>query len=77
MLLVYLVAMRGGRAALTTLILAGVAVGAVTGAIRSFILSLALSNNALGAAIIFWSLGSLEGRTWEHVWLIGPALAIL
>lgn len=76
MALVYSVSVRNGKTALATLILAGVAVSALNGSIRSFVLSLALKSYEVGSAIIYWSLGSLEGRTWEHVWLILPVFVI-
>lgn len=74
---VYAISMRGGRAAIATLILAGVAISALNGAMRSFILSLALRSYEVGSAIVYWSLGSLEGRTWEHVFLIAPVFILI
>lgn len=74
--LVYGIAMKGGRAAVATLVLAGVAINSLNGAVRSFILTLALRQFEVGAAIVYWSLGSLEGRTWDHVMLIAPAFVV-
>ncbi|MGE3538559.1 MAG: FecCD family ABC transporter permease [Candidatus Tectimicrobiota bacterium] len=69
---VYTIATRQGRTPLSTLLLAGVALGALMGALTSFVLSLSLANYDIGRQVILWLLGGLEGRTWEHVLLVAP-----
>ena len=67
--LVYALAGRGGSTA--TLILAGVAVNALAGALTALALSLAPSPYAT-LEIIQWMLGALTDRSMTHVWLALP-----
>jgi iron complex transport system permease protein len=69
---VYGIAMQGGHAPIARLLLVGVACESLAGAMMSFILALALQQWEVGAAIVYWSIGSLDGRTWAHVLLIAP-----
>lgn len=62
---VLLLAQRG--ASTERLLLAGVALNALLGALTSFVLSSFTGRFELNAQIIFWLLGGLEDRTWEHV----------
>jgi iron complex transport system permease protein len=70
--LVYALAGRGGSTA--TLILAGVAVNALAGALTALALSLAPSPFAT-LEIIHWMLGGLTDRSMNHVWLALPFIA--
>ncbi|HEY8566159.1 MAG TPA: iron ABC transporter permease [Beijerinckiaceae bacterium] len=76
-LLLYAVATQGGRTSTATLLLAGVAVGAFTGALMG-LLAYASDDRQL-RDLSFWSLGSLSGATWAKLAaaapLILPALA--
>lgn len=67
--IVYLLA--GRAAGPLTLILAGVAVNSLAGALTSLALSLAPSPFAV-QEIVFWLLGSLADRSFAHVWLAAP-----
>lgn len=68
-------AMAGGAASTITLILAGVAVTSFAGAMTS--LALNLSPNPFAAVeIVFWMLGSLSDRSWLHVQLALPFMAL-
>jgi iron complex transport system permease protein len=67
--LVYALAGRGGSTA--TLILAGVAVNALAGALTALALSVAPSPYAT-LEIIHWMLGGLTDRSMTHVWLALP-----
>ena len=67
--LVYALAGRGGSTA--TLILAGVAVNALAGALTALALSVAPSPYAT-LEIIHWMLGGLTDRGMTHVWLALP-----
>lgn len=63
--------LAGGRASTLTLILAGVAITSLAGAMTS--LALNLSPNPFAAMeILFWMLGSLTDRSMLHVWLSAP-----
>lgn len=69
LLLVYLLA--GINGSILTLILAGVAVNALFGALIALALNFAPSLYAL-QEIVFWLMGSLANRTFEHLELAAP-----
>ena len=56
------------------LLLAGIALNALLGAVTSYVLSQATLTYERNAKILFWLLGGLEDRTWEHVWMASPIL---
>jgi iron complex transport system permease protein len=56
------------------LLLAGIALNALLGAVTSYVLSQATLTYERNAKILFWLLGGLEDRTWEHVWMAAPIL---
>jgi iron complex transport system permease protein len=78
-LLLYVLATRAGRTAVATMLLAGVALGALSGALTG-LLSFVSDDRQL-RDLTFWSLGSLGGATWVKVGasapLILPVLAAL
>ena len=66
-------AMRNGKIPVMTLLLAGVAVGMLLGAITSGILT--FMNEQKLQQYLFWMVGGLDYRRWEHVYLaVGPVL---
>ncbi|MCK5726803.1 MAG: iron ABC transporter permease [Thiotrichaceae bacterium] len=72
-LILYL--LSGRRASMLTLILAGVAITSMAGALTS--LALNLSDNPYAALeIVFWMLGSLEDRSMDHVILAAPFILL-
>lgn len=54
------------------LLLAGIALNALLGAVTSYVLSNFTLSYERNAQIIFWLLGGLEDRTWEHVGMASP-----
>ena len=66
---IYLLA--GRNAGILTIILAGVAINSLAGALTALILSLS-PNPFATYEIFFWLLGSLSNRSFEHVLLILP-----
>jgi len=62
---VMLLARRG--ASLEHLLLSGVALNALFGAGTSFLLCLTAGQFHVSGQILFWLMGGLENRTWEHV----------
>lgn len=56
------------------LLLAGIALNALLGAVTSYVLSQATLTYERNAKILFWLLGGLEDRTWEHVAMAAPIL---
>ena len=71
--MVLLFAVAGWNAATLTLILAGVAIAALSGAFTSLALNLAPSPFA-AFEIVSWTLGSLTDRSLEHLSLAGPMI---
>ena len=56
------------------LLLAGVALNALLGAVTSYVLSSFTLSYERNAQIIFWLLGGLEDRSWTHVWMASPVV---
>lgn len=54
------------------LLLAGVALNALLGAVTTYVLSAYERNTQ----ILFWLLGGIEDRTWEHVAMAAPVLIV-
>jgi cobalamin transport system permease protein len=57
---------------IATLLLAGIALNALIGAMTSFLITLAWVQHEVAREIIFWLMGGLENRTWNHVWIALP-----
>ncbi len=73
---VYAIATRGGATPITTLLLTGMAVGALLTAISSFLLSINIVRWQVAEQMVFWMMGGLDSRTWAHVWLCAPFVFI-
>ncbi len=54
------------------LLLAGVALNALLGAVTSYVLSTQTAIYERNTRILFWLLGGLEDRTWEHALMASP-----
>jgi len=66
-------AMRHGKIPVMTLLLSGVVVGMLLGAVTAAILT--VINEQKLQQYLFWTIGGLDYRRWEHVFLgIGPIL---
>lgn len=70
-----LIVIAGPQAGLATLILAGLALSSLAGALISLTLNLAPSLYA-ALEITFWLLGSLEDRSFRHVAIAAPFMGI-
>jgi iron complex transport system permease protein len=73
--LLYRIATWGGRTSIATMLLAGLALGALAGAGTGLLVFLA--NDRQLRDITFWMLGSLAGATWSKCAAIAPFLALL
>ncbi|WP_258881310.1 iron ABC transporter permease [Paenibacillus sp. sptzw28] len=73
LVIVFALSRARGGVNVETLILSGVIVQAFLGAFVSFMVSLSQS---VVNEIMFWLMGSLSGRSWEHVQLILPFLLV-
>lgn len=71
---IYRFSRRSGRTEVTTLILAGIALNALLGALVSFLIYLA--NDPQLRSIVFWMMGSLGGSLWRFVALVAPATVV-
>jgi iron complex transport system permease protein len=74
-ILLYRLATRSGRTSIATLLLAGIAIGALANAGTGFLVFLADDRQLRD--ITFWLLGSLSGATWTKVAAIAPILALV
>ena len=70
-----LLALSGSRGDTLTLILAGIAISATTGALTQLVLNLS-PNPFATSEIVFWLMGSLADRSMTHVLLALPFMAI-
>jgi iron complex transport system permease protein len=67
--------LAGTNAGTLTLILAGIAITSLAGALTS--LALNLSPNPFAATeMVFWMMGSLTDRSMQHVWLSAPFMLV-
>jgi iron complex transport system permease protein len=68
--------MARGSARTVTLIMSGMAISALFGALTSLVLTLA--NEYQIASYIFWTMGGLANRRWEHAAaMLGPVLIVM
>jgi iron complex transport system permease protein len=70
---VYLLSLRGGFFKIETLLLTGIAAGALASALTSFFLF--MRSDSFDQAV-FWLLGSFQLSGWHEVWVVGPYLLI-
>lgn len=72
---VLILLLAGPRGGAMGLILAGIAISALAGALTSLVLN--LSPNPFAAMeIVFWMMGSLADRSMQHVWLAAPFMLL-
>ena len=73
---VYTIATGAGRTAPATLLLAGIALGALATALSTLLISLSVVNWQVANEIVFWMMGGLENRSWTHFWMCLPPVAL-
>ena len=73
-ILLYLVATRNGRTSVATMLLAGIALGALSGAVTGVIVFSADDDQLRD--LTFWGMGSVAGATWPKVWTAGPLIIL-
>lgn len=67
--------LAGPRGSSLTLILAGIAISALAGAMTTLVLN--LSPNPFAASeVVFWMMGSLSDRSFDHVWIALPFMML-
>jgi len=73
-MLLYRVSTRRGRTSVATMLLAGIALGALAGALSGILVYMA--DDAQLRDLTFWGLGSLAGSTWTKVLVACPVIVI-
>ena len=73
---VYALTTRRGRTPVAMLLLAGVALNALLGAATAFVITLQWVRYEVAQEVLFWLMGGLEDRTWTHVWMAAPLVAV-
>ncbi|WFU46708.1 FecCD family ABC transporter permease [Sinorhizobium terangae] len=71
-LLLYRIATRGGQTSVATMLLAGIALGALTGAVTGVLVFIADDKQLRD--LTFWGLGSLAGANWTKILAAGPII---
>ncbi len=74
--LVFVLAGAHGRFSSTGLLLAGVALNTLVGALTAFVVTFDASSYSASSEVLFWLMGGLEARTWEHALITGGGLLL-
>lgn len=64
------------QTSITSLLLAGVAIGSIAAALTTGVLSMALAQWEVGRQMTAWLMGGLEGRGWVHLSLSAPLILL-
>lgn len=72
MMVLYRIATRSGRTSIATMLLAGIVLGALTGAISGVLVYIA--DDSQLRDLTFWGLGSLAGSNWLKVMAAAPVI---
>lgn len=72
-LILYRVSTRSGRTSVATMLLAGIALGALTGAISGLLVYIA--DDTQLRTLTFWGMGSIAGATWSKLLAALPLMA--
>jgi iron complex transport system permease protein len=76
LVMVFAIATSRGRTSISTLLLAGIALNLVFGALTSFIITLSTREFDVGRVIVNWLMGDINNRSWEHVNIVFPTTII-
>ncbi|MDL9936272.1 iron ABC transporter permease [Gordonia sp. ABSL1-1] len=71
---VYFLSLRDGSSSTIMLVLTGIAVNAFTLGIIAYLTTVASSEQR--EQIVFWQLGSLDGKGWSEVWVAAPLIVV-
>lgn len=64
--LVFVLAGSHGRFSVANLLLAGIALNTLFGALTAFVVTFAFDNYTASSRVLFWLMGGLDARTWQH-----------
>jgi iron complex transport system permease protein len=70
LVMVFAIATSRGQTSVATLLLAGIALNLVFGALTSFVITLSTREFDVGRVIVTWLMGDLNNRSWEHVSIV-------
>lgn len=73
-ILLYRVSTRHGRTSVATMLLAGIALGALTGAVSGVLVYIA--DDSQLRDLTFWGMGSLAGASWFKLSVAAPLIAV-
>lgn len=73
-MILYAIATRGGRTSVATMLLAGIALGALAGALTGLVVYRATDDQLRD--LTFWGMGSVAGATWAKLLTAGPIIAL-
>ena len=73
---VFVIATSRGYTSVTTLLLAGIALNLIFGALTSFVVTLSTREFDAGRVIVTWLMGDLNNRSWEHVHIVMATTAV-
>ena len=73
-IVLYRIATHRGRTSVAVMLLGGIALGALTGALSGILIYMA--DDAQLRDLTFWGLGSLAGATWDKIWLAAPLIML-
>ena len=74
--LVFVLAGAHGRFSVANLLLAGIALNTLFGALTSFVVTFAFDNYTASSRVLFWLMGGLDARTWQHAWITAGGFAL-
>ena len=74
-LAVYAISLREGRLPSTVVLLSGIALGSLAAALTSYLM-ISVNDGADVQRILFWLMGSLAARRWEHVHMVWPQIVV-
>ncbi len=73
---VYRLAQQNGSVPVATLLLAGVAINALLGALTALVITFSWIDYEIAREMIFWLMGGLDSRTWSHVGMTLPGVIL-
>jgi iron complex transport system permease protein len=76
LVMVFAIATSRGQTSVATLLLAGIALNLVFGALTSFVITLSTREFDVGRVIVTWLMGDLNNRSWEHVSIVFPTTVV-
>lgn len=74
MLLLYRISTRAGRTSVATMLLGGIGIGALSGAVTGIMIYHA--DDMQLRELTFWQMGSLTGSNWSKLLFAGPVIAV-